>query len=60
MQVLIGTVLLLLVLGLFTLFSYKAPYGMKAMSALAGAACASFLVEVFHSAFFGSILNIQF
>ncbi|WP_024614257.1 PTS sugar transporter subunit IIC [Clostridium sp. Ade.TY] len=60
MQVLIGTGLLLLVLGLFTLFSYKAPYGMKAMGALAGAACASFLVEAFHSAFFGSILNIEF
>ncbi len=49
MQVLIGAGLLLIVLGLFTLFSYKAPHGMKAMGALAGAACASFLVEAFHS-----------
>ncbi|GAA0071806.1 PTS fructose transporter subunit IIC [Clostridium sardiniense] len=60
MQVLIGTGLLLLVLGLFTLFSYKAPQGMKAMGALASAACASFLVEAFHSSFFGDVLNIEF
>ena len=40
MQVLIGAGLLLIVLGLFTLFSYKAPHGMKAMGALAGGACA--------------------
>lgn len=60
MQILIGTLLLLLVLGLFTLFSYKAPNGMKAMGALANAACASFLVEAFHSAFFGNVLNIEF
>lgn len=60
MDILIGTVLLLVVLGLFTLFSYKAPNGMKAMGALANAACASFLVEAFHDAFFGGVLNISF
>ena len=60
MQILIGTILLLLVLGLFTLLSYKAPNGMKAMGALANAACASFLVEAFHAAFFGDVLNITF
>lgn len=60
MQVLIGAGLLLIVLGLFTLFSYKAPHGIKAMGALAGAACASFLVEAFHSSFFGNVLNIEF
>lgn len=60
MQILMGTALLLLVLGLFTLFSYKAPNGMKAMGALANAACASFLVEAFHAAFFGSVLDISF
>ncbi|MPQ44487.1 PTS sugar transporter subunit IIC [Clostridium tarantellae] len=60
MQVLMGTGLLLIVLALFTLFSYKAPNGMKAMGALANAACASFLVEAFHSAFFGGVLNIEF
>lgn len=60
MNIIFGTVLLLLVLGLFTLFSYKAPNGMKAMGALANAACASFLVEAFHDAFFGGVLNIGF
>lgn len=60
MDILMGTALLLIVLGLFTLFSYKAPHGMKAMGALANAACASFLVEAFHSAFFGDLLHISF
>lgn len=60
MQILFGTLLLLLVLGCFTLFSYKAPHGMKAMGALASAACASFLVEAFHLAFFGEVLKIDF
>ena len=41
MNIIFGTILLLIVLGLFTLFSYKAPNGMKAMGALANAACAS-------------------
>ena len=59
-QILTGTGLLLLVLALFTLFSYKAPYGMKAMGALANAAVASFLVEAFHFAFFGEVLGITF
>ena len=60
MDIIIGTALLLVVLGLFTLFSYKAPHGMKAMGALANAACASFLVEAFHFAFFGEVLKIGF
>ena len=59
MNIIFGTILLLIVLGLFTLFSYKAPNGMKAMGALANAACASFLVEAFHDAFFGGVLNIS-
>ena len=60
MNIIFGTILLLIVLGLFTLFSYKAPNGMKAMGALANAACASFLFEAFHDAFFGGVLNIGF
>lgn len=60
MDIIFGTLLLLLVLGLFTLFCYKAPDGMKAMGALANAACASFLVEAFHDAFFGGVLNMEF
>lgn len=60
MEILMGTGLLLVVLALFTLFSYKAPYGMKAMGALASAACASFLVEAFHFSFFGEVLGFKF
>lgn len=60
LQILTGVGLLLLVLALFTLFSYKAPYGMKAMGALANAACASFLVEAFHFSLFGQQLGIKF
>lgn len=59
-QILTGTALLLVVLALFTLFSYKAPQGMKAMGALASAACASFLVEAFHFSFFGEVFGIKF
>ena len=55
MNILLGTALLLVVLALFTLFSYKAPQGMKAMGGLASAACASFLVEAFHLSFFGDV-----
>lgn len=60
MSILTSTALLLVVLALFTLFSYKAPHGMKAMGALASAACASFLVEAFHSSLFGQQLGIKF
>lgn len=59
-NILIGTGLLLVVLALFTLFSYKAPHGMKAMGALANAACASFLVEAFHYSLFGQQMGIKF
>ncbi|CEH35105.1 PTS sugar transporter subunit IIC [Romboutsia lituseburensis] len=59
-QILMGTGLLLVVLALFTLFSYKAPQGMKAMGALASAACASFLVEAFHASLFGQQMGIDF
>ncbi len=59
-QILYGTALLLVVLALFTLFSYKAPKGMKAMGALANAACASFLVEAFHFSLFGEQMGIKF
>ena len=45
MDLLIGTLFLILVLIIFTLFTYKAPNGMRAMGALANAAIATFLVE---------------
>ena len=60
LDILTGTALLLVVLALFTLFSYKAPQGMKAMGGLASAACASFLVEAFHFSFFGEVLGSDF
>ncbi|KGR72798.1 PTS sugar transporter subunit IIC [Streptococcus phocae subsp. phocae] len=60
MDIMIGTGLLILVLAIFTLFNYKAPYGAKAMGALASAACASFLVEAFQDSFFGKVLGFQF
>ncbi|MEK7015032.1 hypothetical protein MKX77_04210 [Bacillus sp. FSL R9-9410] len=47
MEIIKGTILLLFVLSLFSLFSFKAPNGMKVMGALANAAVASFLVEAF-------------
>ena len=37
MDLLIGTLFLVLVLVIFTLFTYKAPSGMRAMGALANA-----------------------
>ncbi|CAM4072347.1 transcriptional regulator [Bacillus manliponensis] len=60
MVILQGLSLLLLVLFLFTLFSYRAPYGMKAMGALAGAAIASFLIEAFHFYIGGEMLHNEF
>ncbi|MGM0878359.1 MAG: PTS sugar transporter subunit IIC [Bacillota bacterium] len=60
MEILKGTVLLLVVLAFFTLFSYKAPKGMKAMGALASAAVAAFLVEAFQLYVGGDLLNIEF
>ena len=48
MDLLIGTLFLILVLIIFTLFTYKAPNGMRAMGALANAAIATFLVEAFN------------
>lgn len=55
-----GTILLLAVLAGFTVFSFKAPKGMKAMGALAGAATASFLVEAFQLYVGGDLLKIPF
>jgi len=60
MEIIKGTVLLLLVLGLFSLFSFKAPKGMKAMAALANAAVAAFLVEAFQRYVGGDLLKIEF
>ncbi|MDU1641199.1 MAG: PTS sugar transporter subunit IIC [Staphylococcus epidermidis] len=45
---------------MFTLFTYKAPSGMKAMGALANAAIASFLVEAFNKYVGGQVFGIKF
>ena len=55
-----GVILLLVVLGGFSLFSMKMPKGMKAMGALAGAATASFLVEAFQMYVGGDLFGIPF
>ena len=60
MEILKGTVLLLIVLAGFSLFSLKAPKGMKAMGAFAGAATASFLVEAFQYYVGGDLLGFAF
>ncbi|TYR82683.1 PTS sugar transporter subunit IIC [Priestia megaterium] len=60
MEILKGTTLLLLVLFLFWLFSNKAPYGMKAMGALASGAVAAFLVEAFQLYVGGDLFGISF
>jgi len=55
-----GMGLLLFTLGLFSLFSFKAPKGSKAMSGLANAAVATFLVEAIHKYISGDFLNFAF
>ncbi|OOZ84145.1 PTS sugar transporter subunit IIC [Bacillus cereus] len=60
MEMLKGTLLLLAVLSCMSLFCFKAPNGMKAMGGLSGAACATFLVEAFHSYVTGDLIGIPF
>ncbi|PAB59114.1 PTS sugar transporter subunit IIC [Anaeromicrobium sediminis] len=60
MEIVKGIGLLLLALSVFSIFSMKAPKGQKAMSGLANAAVASFLVEAIHKYIFGDFLGIAF
>ncbi len=60
MEILKGMGLLLFTLGLFSLFSFKAPKGSKAMSGLANAAVATFLVEAIHKYISGNFLGFTF
>lgn len=60
MDIIIGIGLLLFTLALFSLFSFKAPKGNKAMSGLANAAVATFLVEAIHKYISGDFLNLSF
>lgn len=55
-----GMALLLLVLALFSLFSMKMPKGSDAMSGMANAAVASFLVEAIHSYITGDLFGFAF
>lgn len=58
--ILLGMGLLLLTLAAFSLFSMKAPMGSKAMSGLANAAVATFLVEAVHRYISGDLLGLAF
>ncbi|OQY41660.1 MAG: transcriptional regulator [Fusobacteriia bacterium 4572_74] len=60
MEILKGMALLLLALSCFSVFSLKAPNGQKAMSGLANAAVATFLVEALHKFISGNMLGIAF
>lgn len=60
MTIISGVGLLLLTLAAFSLFSMKAPKGSQAMSGMANAAIATFLVEAIHSYITGDLLNLEF
>ncbi|WP_051569117.1 PTS sugar transporter subunit IIC [Alkaliphilus transvaalensis] len=55
-----GIGLLILALGVFSIFSLKAPKGKEAMTGLAGTAIATFLVEAIHNFISGDLLQIAF
>lgn len=60
MTLVLGVGLLLLVLAGFSLFSMKAPKGSVAMSGMADAAVATFLVEAIHKYISGDLAGIEF
>ena len=60
MEILRGLGLLFITLGLFSVFSLKAPKGQSAMSGLANAAIATFLIEAILKYIAGDFFNIQF
>lgn len=60
LELLSGVGLLLLTLAAFSLFSLKAPKGDLAMSGMANAAVATFLVEAVHKYITGGLLGINF
>ncbi|CAM2854455.1 PTS sugar transporter subunit IIC [Hathewaya histolytica] len=55
-----GIGLLVFTLVLFSIFSLKMPKGQKAMSGLADAAVATFLIEAIHKYISGNLLHIDF
>lgn len=60
MEIFKGLGLLFITLGLFSVFSLKAKKGQAAMSGLANAAIATFLVEAIHKYIAGDFLQSQF
>lgn len=60
LTILSGVGLLLLTLALFSVFSLKFPKGSAAMSGMANAAVASFLVEAVHKYITGDLLGFAF
>ncbi|MBO1305764.1 PTS sugar transporter subunit IIC [Enterococcus sp. 669A] len=60
METVSGVLMLVLVLCGMSLFSFKAPRGRKALGALSGAACATFLPEAFLRYAVGGVFNIEY
>lgn len=60
MTIVSGVGFLLLTLAVFSLFSLKFPKGSEAMSGMANAAVASFLIEAVHKYITGDLLGIAF
>ena len=60
MTILSGVGMLLLTLAIFSLFSMKMPKGSLAMSGMANAAVATFLVEAIHKYISGDLFGISF
>ena len=58
--ILSGVGMLLLTLAIFSLFSMKMPKGSLAMSGMANAAVATFLVEAIHKYISGDLFGISF
>lgn len=60
MKILFGIIMLFLVLGAMSLFAFKAPRGKKALGALSGAACATFLAEAFLRYAVGGVFHLDY
>ncbi len=60
MEIIKGMGLLILSLIMFSVFSLKMPKGQKAMSGLANAAVATFLIEAIHKYIGGDLLKVRF
>lgn len=60
MKTLLGILMLVLVLCGMSLFSFKAPRGKKSLSALSGAACATFLPEAFLRYAVGGVFHLDY